>query len=44
MDVKMACEKCGAEPKVNEEKSNDNWKVYDTTCAACGGRVRMVFE
>ncbi|WP_277603134.1 hypothetical protein [Brevibacillus sp. SYP-B805] len=43
MDVKMACEKCGAEPEKNEEKSNENWSVYGLTCS-CGGRVRFVFE
>ncbi len=34
----MICESCGELAPKDEQKSNENWKVYSTTCA-CGGRV-----
>lgn len=30
------CSKCGFLNLPNQEKSNENWKVYDTTCQECG--------
>lgn len=38
MKVKFVCVVCGKEPGIDEEKSTDNWKVYETVCKHCGGR------
>ena len=37
------CNKCGAKPKINEEKSNQNWTVYNLDCA-CGGRIETDYD
>ena len=40
---KLVCEKCGAVPPIDEEKSNSNWKVYKTECDKCGGKAKFIF-
>lgn len=43
--IKMICSKCGKEPKINKEMSNENWQVVDNKpCIHCGGKLRMVME
>lgn len=34
----VVCVKCGAVAPIDQEKSNENWTVYDTSkpCPACG--------
>lgn len=44
MELKMVCEKCGTPAKIDEKKSNKNWKVYSTKCEKCGGKVTTKFE
>lgn len=40
--VKFICSKCGKEPKKNEEKSNENWTVFDNKpCEFCGGKLKL---
>jgi len=41
-EVKPTCEKCNKEPEPNKETSTDNWKVIDTICKDCGGKVILV--
>ena len=42
-EIKFICKKCGKEIPIDEEKSNDNWKVYKTECP-CGGKAIMDFK
>lgn len=39
LKIEHKCEKCGKPQQRNEEKSNENWDVYDRnqTCE-CGGK------
>lgn len=39
LKIEHKCEKCGKPQPRNEEKSNENWDVYDCnkTCE-CGGK------
>ena len=39
----IICEFCEKEPEINEEMSNENWKVTDlkTGCKHCGGKLIM---
>ena len=39
--IKLICNKCGKEPKKNEDKSNQNWKVYDNISCECGGKFKI---
>ncbi len=41
LDIRSVCEDCGKEPKRDEEKSNENWNVYNTVCESCGGKVEL---
>lgn len=36
-EVKMICDKCGAQQVPNEEESDKNWKVYPNVPCECGG-------
>lgn len=39
------CEKCGKLQPKNEEKSNENWNVYDCNVKCeCGGKFVVRFE
>ncbi|MCM3141685.1 hypothetical protein [Brevibacillus sp. MER 51] len=44
LNIKHVCEQCNKEAEPNKEKSNENWKVYDTICRHCGGKVKMQFD
>ncbi|GAA0491242.1 hypothetical protein GCM10008986_16660 [Salinibacillus aidingensis] len=44
MNIINVCKDCGELAEVNEEKSNENWIVYDTECKHCGGKVEMKFK
>lgn len=38
-EMKVVCERCGSIAPIDEEKSNENWKVYSTKePCKCGGR------
>jgi hypothetical protein len=38
IDVVMSCDKCGKEPPIDKEKSNENWIVYRPVKECeCGG-------
>ena len=40
--IKELCDKCGKEPQINKNLSNENWTVYDTkTPCECGGKWKM---
>jgi len=43
IEYEHKCESCGHLQEPDEEQSNENWKVYLTTCSKCGGRVKMTF-
>ncbi len=41
-EITFVCEKCGKEPVLNKEQSNQNWKVYDNKpCVHCGGKLTI---
>ncbi len=40
----MVCEDCGAGAPINEEQSNENWKVYKNKCDKCGGKIEPKLE
>ena len=44
MDIKYKCDKCGSEPPIDKEKSNDKWIVYriKEPCK-CGGKFVIDF-
>jgi hypothetical protein len=35
--IKLICNKCGKEPKIDKENSNKNWTVYKNGDCLCGG-------
>jgi len=40
--IKFVCSQCGAdvqEELIDEEKSNENWKVKKDKCPFCGGKI-----
>ena len=38
-EIILVCDKCGKQPPVDEEMSNENWVVYKTSNPCeCGGR------
>lgn len=40
----LQCDKCGKEPEIDEEKSNENWKVYkENKKCECGGVFKFKF-
>lgn len=39
--VPFKCNKCGKSPKIDKEKSNAQWDVFDFKCA-CGGKMEIV--
>ncbi len=42
IEITYVCEKCGKEPEVNKEKSNNNWKAFDNKpCIHCGGKLEI---
>lgn len=42
IDIIMICSKCGKEPEINKEMSNENWKVVDNKpCKYCGGELKI---
>lgn len=41
VEIEFKCLECGEKPEPDKEKSNENWKVYSTTCPKCGGKVDM---
>lgn len=41
MELIHLCKDCGEPAEVNEELSNENWKVYDTKCRKCGGKIEI---
>ena len=43
--IELKCNKCGSEPELDKEKSNENWKVYKTDKPCfCGGRFVPVIS
>lgn len=44
--MKVPVMKCpnGHEPMVDEEKSNENWKVYADPCPECGEKLELTIE
>lgn len=45
MKIVKACEKCGNLQKRNEEKSTENWDVFDSKeKCTCGGKFIFMFE
>ena len=37
-EIVLVCDKCGKQPPVDEEMSNENWVVYKTSNPCeCGG-------
>ena len=42
--IGVKCEKCGYVPAPDVEQSNKNWKVYDTICPKCGGRMSLCLK
>lgn len=37
-EIVLQCNKCGAEPEIDEKKSNNNWTVYKSNKKCkCGG-------
>lgn len=42
IDIIMICSKCGKEPDINKEMSNENWRVVDNKpCKYCGGKLKI---
>lgn len=41
IEIKAKCKDCGHEPS---GKLQGNWKVYDTACEKCGGKVGLDFK
>jgi len=42
IDIIMICSKCGKEPEINKEMSNENWRVVDNKpCKYCGGKLKI---
>ena len=43
--IEFKCKKCGKPQPKNEEKSNENWKVYDSNKKCdCGGDFIMFMD
>lgn len=43
-EITMKCDKCGEQPPINEEKSNENWTVFKTSePCECGGDFHLDF-
>ena len=43
--IKFRCDKCGKEQIPDEEKSTENWTVYDNKeKCECGGEFKMSFK
>jgi len=41
-EIKFICKKCGKEPEINKEMSNENWSVIDNKpCKFCGGKLTI---
>lgn len=43
-EITFKCGKCGKAPKIDIEKSTENWTVYKTVePCECGGKFEMCF-
>ena len=42
--IKMRCNKCGKEPKLDENQSNENWDVIPNIPCECGGKLEFCLE
>lgn len=44
-EMKIACDKCFKEQELDEDKSNENWRVYkNIEECECGGKFKLVIE
>ena len=41
MKPKIICRNCNYKPSHNEERSNDNWKVFNMKCPKCGKQMNI---
>ncbi|MBD8028160.1 hypothetical protein H9636_16045 [Ureibacillus sp. Re31] len=41
MEFEVRCTLCNRLANVDEEKSNENWKVYKNKCDKCGSPTTM---
>lgn len=41
-EIILVCEKCGKEKEIDEEQSDENWKIYKNykKCKFCGGNFK----
>lgn len=43
--VEMKCERCGKPQPKDENKSNENWNVFDCKAVcSCGGKFQMFID